>query len=87
MANTECAIDDLARQIRDVRLRDMNDTEAMDSSAVFAPKKQETEKAKLAMGSCWSVRLNSGKFGVEWSRTKTVLERSTLDIFVVHDPC
>lgn len=83
MANTERAVAVLARQIEEVRSRDRDGTEAVDSPAVFPPDKAEPEKAEVIMGSCWSVRINSGKFGVDWSRTRTVLERGTLDIHVV----
>ena len=35
------------------------------------------------MGKCYAVRINSGKFGVEWQKTKVVLEAGELDITVV----
>lgn len=35
------------------------------------------------MGNCYAVRINSGKFGVEWQKTKAVLEAGELDITVV----
>ena len=35
------------------------------------------------MGECRAVRINSGKFGVEWRRTKAVLEAGDLDIVIV----
>ncbi|MCJ1265968.1 ADP-ribose 1''-phosphate phosphatase [Lobaria immixta] len=82
MANTERAVADLARQIGEFRSRDQDGTEAMGSPAI-PPENSQVEKAMPILGSCWSVRLNSGKFGVEWSRTKTVLEHGTLDIHVV----
>ena len=31
----------------------------------------------------WAVRINSGKFGVEWRRTKSILEQCALDVKVV----
>ena len=33
-------------------------------------------------GKCYAVRINSGKFGVEWQKTKAVLEAGDLDITV-----
>ena len=35
------------------------------------------------VGKCYAVRINSGKFGVEWQKTKAVLEAGELDITVV----
>ncbi|CAD6575083.1 MAG: ADP-ribose 1''-phosphate phosphatase [Alectoria sarmentosa] len=35
------------------------------------------------VGNCHAVRINSGKFGVEWQKTKAVLEAGDLDITVV----
>ena len=32
---------------------------------------------------CWAVRINSGKFGVPWARSKEVLEAGGLDVTVV----
>ena len=37
----------------------------------------------LAPGELWAVRINSGKFGVKWERTKRVLEQCGLDMKVV----
>ena len=34
------------------------------------------------LGNCYAVRINSGKFGVAWQRTKAVLEAGDLDITV-----
>lgn len=85
LANTERALADLARQIAQVRSTERVGTEAVDTLSV-PPEKAEARRAKLEVGSCWSVRLNSGRFGVDWSRTKTVLERGTLDIHVVRPP-
>ena len=35
------------------------------------------------VGNCYAVRINSGKFGVEWQETKAVLEAGDLEITVV----
>ena len=35
------------------------------------------------VGGCYAVRINSGRFGVEWRRTRAVLEDGGLDITVV----
>lgn len=35
------------------------------------------------MGGCVSVRINSGLFGVEWERTKDVLEGSGVDMVIL----
>ncbi len=34
------------------------------------------------MGNCYAVRINSGRFGVEWQKTKAVMEAGDLDITV-----
>ena len=38
---------------------------------------------KQKVGEVWAVRINSGRFGVEWDRTKEVLEEGGLDLVVV----
>ena len=35
------------------------------------------------VGNSYAVRINSGKFGVQWQRTKAVLEAGDLDITVL----
>ena len=35
------------------------------------------------MGKCYAVRINSGKFGVAWQRTKAILEAGELDITIL----
>ena len=37
-------------------------------------------------GEVWAVRINSGKFGVPWEKSREVLERGGLDIAVVRPP-
>lgn len=37
----------------------------------------------VAPGSFYAVRINSGKFGVPWARTKAVLQRGGFDLHVV----
>ena len=34
------------------------------------------------VGNCYAVRINSGKFGVEWQKTKAVLEAGHMDMTV-----
>lgn len=41
------------------------------------------EKPEIRLGQCRAVRINSGKFGVPWARTKKVLEEGSLDMVVV----
>ena len=53
-----------------------------------AVKDLATQVAKIresgeVVGECRAVRINSGKFGVEWQKTKAVLEAGDLDIAVV----
>lgn len=47
--------------------------------------KQVAEMRELGqeMGKCYAVRINSGRFGVEWQKTRAVLEAGGLDITVV----
>lgn len=40
----------------------------------------------VAPGSFYAVRINSGKFGVPWARTKAVLQRGMFDLYVVRPP-
>ncbi|MCJ1469869.1 ADP-ribose 1''-phosphate phosphatase [Pseudocyphellaria aurata] len=86
VTNTERAVADLAKQIDEVRSKERDGTAAVDSPAVSPRRAAKAIDEKLIMGPCWSVRLNSGRFGVDWLRTKTVLECGTLDIHVVHPP-
>ena len=37
----------------------------------------------VGIGGCWAVRINSGKFGVEWEKTRAVLEAGEVDMLVV----
>lgn len=37
-------------------------------------------------GDVWAVRINSGKFGVQWERTKRILEQCAVDLKVVRPP-
>ena len=47
-------------------------------------KKMKFWKAKgQEFGDLWAVRINSGKFGVPWDRTKRILEQCGLDVKVV----
>ena len=47
-------------------------------------KKMRFWKAKgQEFGDLWAVRINSGKFGVPWDRTKRILEQCGMDVKVV----
>ena len=59
MDNTKKALEDLARQIAEIR------------------------QSGQELGDCHAVRINSGKFGVEWQKTKAVLEAGDVDITVL----
>ncbi|KAL8736911.1 MAG: hypothetical protein Q9181_002207 [Wetmoreana brouardii] len=41
---------------------------------------------RLEMEECYSVRINSGLFGVPWEETKAVLEKGGVDMVVVRPP-
>ena len=43
----------------------------------------EIRQSGEEVGKCYAVRINSGKFGVAWQRTKAVLEAGDLDITVL----
>ena len=43
----------------------------------------EMREAGEEVGACYAVRINSGKFGVEWQKTKAVSEAGELDITVL----
>ncbi|KAL9596082.1 MAG: hypothetical protein Q9219_006030 [cf. Caloplaca sp. 3 TL-2023] len=71
---TERAVRDLGRQIEELRKREGEEEE----------EEEEEGKGKgEIMGGCVSVRINSGLFGVEWERTREVLERGGVDMVVV----
>ena len=36
------------------------------------------------LGDLWAVRINSGKFGVPWPRTKRILEQCGMDLTIVY---
>ena len=38
------------------------------------------------IGDVWAVRINSGKFGVQWDRTKRILEQCAVNLRVVRPP-
>lgn len=70
---------DLGRQIADIR------ASTEDASVESKPKPGETkiEKVEDVLGECWAVRINSGKFGVDWDRTKVVLENGAVDMRII----
>ena len=43
----------------------------------------EIQQSGQELGDCHAVRINSGKFGVEWQKTKAVLEAGDVDITVL----
>lgn len=43
----------------------------------------EKKETKQEIGKSYAVPINSGKFGVPWSRTKPVLEAGEIDITVM----
>lgn len=43
----------------------------------------EIRELREEMGNCHAVRINSGRFGVDWQKTKAVLQGGDLDITVV----
>lgn len=49
----------------------------------LAKKLKFTRGRGTEVGELWAVRLNSGKFGVKWDRTKRVLEQCGMDLMVV----
>ena len=43
-------------------------------------------ESKKEVGELWAVRINSGKFGVPWERSKSVLEATGMSVKVVRPP-
>ena len=68
---------DLGRQIAEIRVNIENRSEGS------RPKTGEPKTYEVKVGECWAVRINSGKFGVEWDRTKPVLENGAVDMRVI----
>lgn len=84
MQNTELALSDLARQLID--LQQTPKTEPDSTNTIDTAKSQKenniSSTAESQPGSLYAVRINSGKFGVPWLRTKEILQRGPLDITV-----
>lgn len=72
---TRSAVEDLGRQIGAYKARS-------DGGGGEGKGKGEGEVG-MEMKGCWSVRINSGLFGVEWVRTKSVLEGMGVGMVVV----
>lgn len=79
LLNTEHAVADLGRQITEIRASTEDKSEGSKSKTGEA----EKQMARMVLGDCWAVRINSGKFGVEWNRTKAVLEQGAVDMRVI----
>jgi len=69
------------RQKRGQRGRDRKNTER--SLADLSTKLVEVKRQNRSVGGCFSVRINSGLFGVSWELTKPVVSASDADITVV----
>ena len=79
LRNTRNALNDLNYLIEDAKVEELKLFRKADSDANAV---KEYEK-HVPIGDCRAVRINSGKFGVPWERTKSVLKDGLLDIVVV----
>ncbi|KAL8867586.1 MAG: hypothetical protein Q9174_005569 [Haloplaca sp. 1 TL-2023] len=93
---TASAVDDLHKQIEQIRekrnklvaelaiLKDQKpDADSADGLKIRG---LENDLSGLDIGDCYSVRINSGLFGVPWEDTKAVLEKGKLDMVIVRPP-
>lgn len=78
---TGWALVDLKRQI----VVGDHDNDNHKNSDGDGEEKMKERKAVMTkgMGDCWAVKLNSGKFGVPWVKTRQVLDQAGLKITVV----
>lgn len=53
-----------------------------DNGVEEKPKEGEEDESEVP-GECYAVRINSGRFGVEWEDTKRVLEGGGVDMVVL----
>ncbi|KAI4118202.1 MAG: hypothetical protein LQ338_007443 [Usnochroma carphineum] len=79
---TRKSVEDLRRQIRAYKERG----EGESGSSEKYQESQNGGDDMQAMAGCVSVRINSGLFGVEWERTKAVLEEGGMDMVIVRPP-
>ena len=93
---TASAVEDLHKQIEQIRekkhkvaaeLATLKDQKPnAESTNGFRIRALEDELSGLEMGACYSVRINSGLFGVPWEDTKAVLEKGKVHMVVVRPP-
>lgn len=71
-------------------LKDQDKSGALDKDDVpeveVKIRQREELLSRLEMGDCYSVRINSGMFGVLWEETKAVLEKHKVDMVAVRPP-
>lgn len=70
---TRSALADMEDQLRKIKA----------AAAAAAAADDKTGQRVAIPGECFAVRINSGLFGVEWAKTKAILEAGGLDIRVV----
>ncbi|KAL6720581.1 ADP-ribose 1''-phosphate phosphatase [Lecanora helva] len=71
LENTRLALNDLHRRIETIK----------EGEPVLV--KYGNSEGRVLIGNCKAVKLNSGNFGIDWKKTKSVLEAGPLDIVVV----
>ena len=77
--NTAKALDDLAEQLEAAKEIEVSSNHQNNAS----PKIDNLDPNRIALAGRRAVRINSGRFGVPWKQTKSVLENGPLDIVVV----
>ncbi|KAL8767225.1 MAG: hypothetical protein Q9209_006230 [Squamulea sp. 1 TL-2023] len=82
---TENAVRDLRRQIEGHGERRRLEIERRKGELGECGKEGENEVG-WEMGACYSVRINSGLFGVPWEETKKVLDKGGVDMVVLRPP-
>ncbi|KAL8906832.1 MAG: hypothetical protein Q9171_006112 [Xanthocarpia ochracea] len=97
LAATETAVADLARQIVDHMNKRQKIAELKEEHEKLIDQNSDDERLRALtaqidmeemesggeMGSCYSVRINSGLFGVPWKETRRVLKQGDVDMIIV----
>ncbi|KAL8785622.1 MAG: hypothetical protein Q9213_003276 [Squamulea squamosa] len=88
LRSTEDAVRDLRRQIEGYGEQRRSEIEGRNGEVDEDGKEGEEKEKEVEyeMGNCYSVRINSGLFGVPWEETKKVLEKGSVDMVVLRPP-
>lgn len=88
LENTAKALKHLAPQIHELKRQEEESEVEMSYIGTFGEKRTKrvlpaNRERRTSLRGCRAVRINSGKFGVPWKKTKKVFEDGPLDILVM----